>query len=197
MARVSNELEVWKDIEDYEGKYQVSSLGRVKSLDRIVRHSGNHERIQHGKILKLTLNSVSGYLQVGLYLEGKVKKYNVHRLVAETFINNPGNKPEVNHIDENKTNNTVINLEWCTRKENENHGTKKQRKTKNTDYESIRLKNSKVVIQYDSSGKLINEWNSIADINKQLGYSKGNISGCCNGKLEKAYGYVWKFKGVV
>lgn len=74
---------------------------------------------------------------------------------------------------------------------------KKQRKTKNTDYESIRLKNSKVVIQYDSSGKLIKEWNSIADINKQLGYSKGNISECCNGKLEKAYGYVWKFKGVV
>ncbi|HDR8123374.1 TPA: hypothetical protein QCZ27_005265 [Bacillus cereus] len=64
MARVSNELEGWKDIEDYEGKYQFSSLGRVKSLDRIVRHSGNHERIQQGKILKLTLNSVSGYLQV-------------------------------------------------------------------------------------------------------------------------------------
>lgn len=197
MARVSNELEVWKDIEDYEGKYQVSSLGRVKSLDRIVRHSGNHERIQYGKILKLILNPVSGYLQVGLYLEGKVKKCNVHRLVAETFVNNPGNKPEVNHIDENKTNNTVINLEWCTRKENENHGTKKLRKTKNTDYEFIRLKNSKVVIQYDISGKLIKEWKSIADINKQLGYSKGNISGCCNGKLEKAYGYVWKFKGVV
>lgn len=62
MARVNNELEGWKDIEDYEGKYQFSSLGRVKSLDRIVRHIGNHERIQQGKILKLTLNSVSGYL---------------------------------------------------------------------------------------------------------------------------------------
>ncbi|MFB4347725.1 NUMOD4 domain-containing protein [Bacillus sp. BR_7] len=197
MARVSNELEVWKDIEDYEGKYQVSSLGRVKSLDRIVRRSGNHERIQYGKILKLILNSVIGHLQVGLYIEGKVKKCNVHKLVAETFINNPGNKPEVNHIDENKTNNTVINLEWCTRKENENHGTKKLRKTKNTDYEFIRLKKSKVVIQYDISGKLIKEWKSIAGINKQLGYSKENISGCCNGKLEKAYGYVWKFKGVV
>lgn len=98
MARVSNELEGWKDIEDYEGKYQFSSLGRVKSLDRIVRHSGNHERIQQRKILKLTLNSVSGYLQVagsvdvglGFMIDAKVNvngspQYKVHNSKGKIY----------------------------------------------------------------------------------------------------------------
>jgi hypothetical protein len=102
-------MEVWKDIEGYEGIYQVSSLGAVKSLDRL---DGRGHKIL-GKLLK-TGNDVRGYQQVSLSKNGKATVRRVHRLVAETFIPNPEEKPQVNHIDGYKTNNTVDNLEWTT-----------------------------------------------------------------------------------
>ena len=112
-------LEIWKDIKDYEGLYQVSNLGRVRSLPKVDRLG----RVHNGKI-KAQVNNGSGYLIVNLKHNGKQKMKTVHRLVAETFISNDDNLPEINHIDGNKVNNRVDNLEWCTRSENVKHAIK-------------------------------------------------------------------------
>ena len=113
----SNSKEIWKEIKGYEGRYQISSLGRVKSL--------NYNKT--GKEDILSPGNIRGYLHVRLSKEGKSKPFQVHRLVALHFIPNPNNYPEVNHKDENKQNNTVDNLEWCDRKYNCNYGTRTQR----------------------------------------------------------------------
>lgn len=110
-----NIIEEWKDVPNYEGLYQVSNLGRIKSL----RDKNGKAR---EKILKLKLSKF-GYYQICLCKNGKQKWYFVHRLVALAFIPNPNNLPQINHIDENKTNNYVENLEWCTSKYNSNYGT--------------------------------------------------------------------------
>lgn len=108
--------EVWKDIKDFEGIYQISNMGSVRSLDRICT-SGRRLK---GKVLKVSKNK-GGYELIALRNGGKVANCTVHRLVAQMFIDNPGNKPHVNHIDGNKTNNKVDNLEWVTRSENQQH----------------------------------------------------------------------------
>lgn len=108
--------EVWKDIKGYEGSYQVSSIGRVRSLDRLITHMNMgiiRKHLYKGKILKPILEP-DGYLSVSLYKKGSsTKKFRIHRLVCESFISNPNNYPIINHKDENKTNNMVENLEWC------------------------------------------------------------------------------------
>lgn len=114
-----NSEEIWKPVVGYEGLYEVSSLGRVRSLDRY--DSNNH--FLKGRILRLCVDT-KGYLKVGLSSNGKVKTYMVHRMVVEAFIPNPDNLPEVNHIDEDKKNNRVDNLEMCDRKYNMNYGSR-------------------------------------------------------------------------
>lgn len=114
-------MEIWKDIKDLEGFYQVSTWGRVRSVDRMVDDCYGSKRVAKGQIIK-PYKSKKGYLKVTLYLNKKEwKKKRVHRLVAEAFIENPFNYPEVNHIDGNKENNSVTNLEWCTGEYNRNH----------------------------------------------------------------------------
>lgn len=105
--------EIWKDIIGYEGKYQVSNIGNVKSLDYI----DNRGQLKKGKLLKRRITE-KGYNSAVLYNNGKQKCYKVHRLVATAFIENSSYKPFVNHIDGNKLNNNVSNLEWCTHQEN-------------------------------------------------------------------------------
>lgn len=117
--------EIWKDIKGYEGIYQVSNLGRVKALER-VWYSGRNgctKRTKPEHIMKYRLAKNTGYCLLKLVKNGVEKHVLVHRLVAETFIPNPNNLPEVNHIDGNKENNCVDNLEWCTEKENISHAT--------------------------------------------------------------------------
>ena len=106
-------MEIWKDIEGYEGRYQISNLGRVKSLSRTIDVGGKFKRFQPERILKPS-KGVKGYLLVELYKNNCSKMKRVHRLVAESFIPNPKKLLSVNHIDENKENNTMENLEWCT-----------------------------------------------------------------------------------
>ena len=116
--------EVWKDIEGYEGYYQVSSIGRVRSVDRYVNHGGKSGKglsLKNGRILKPTLSG-KGYPSVMLSKNSKPKRMLVHRLVAEAFIPNPYNYDEINHKSEVKTENFVENLEWCDRKYNNNYG---------------------------------------------------------------------------
>lgn len=165
---MNNINEFWKDIIGYEGLYQVSNLGNVKSL--------NYHRTGQEKLLSLRISS-HGYLLINLYKDGKYICHSVHRLVAEAFLPNTNNYPEVNHIDKNKLNNNVDNLEWCTRKYNQNHALSKQ------------------VAQYDLSGNLIKIWPSAVEIERQLGFFESAISSCCTGykNCKTMYGYIWKY----
>lgn len=123
---MENRVEIWKDIEGYEGLYQISNMGRVKSLAKqtLCGHRKEQTIFRNEKFLSLRCNK-KGYLQVGLSKNGIRKQFTVHRLVAQTFIPNPNNLPQVNHKDENKTNNCIENLEWCTAEYNCNYGNHK------------------------------------------------------------------------
>lgn len=114
-------MEIWKDITGYEGYFQVSNLGNFRSLDRIIKYKNSGTRLYPGKSL-LTETIVEGYQRIVLMKDAVKKRYMCHRLVAQEFIPNPENKPFVNHINGNKADNRVENLEWCTQSENELHG---------------------------------------------------------------------------
>lgn len=126
--------EIWKDITGYEGIYQVSNLGRVKSLERVVVIGYGAKRLFKEKILKNNVNNKNGYVYVGLHKDGKTKQSRVHRLVALEFLKNEDNLPHINHKNEIKTDNSVDNLEWCTSKYNNNYGHHMEKIVKNTDY---------------------------------------------------------------
>jgi len=180
--------EIWKDIKGYEGLYQVSNMGRVKSLERtVIDNIGRRQNIKE-RILK-PKKEPNGYLRVTLSNNSvKNKKFFVHRLVCEAFHENTENKPCVNHIDENKANNTVSNLEWSTFAKNINHGTRSLRAGK-----AIAKALRKPIGQYTRDGKLIKVWQSAQEVKIQLGFDQGNISKVARGKLKTAYGYVWKY----
>lgn len=195
---MSKLVEEWKPVVGYEGLYEVSDWGNVRSLDRVVKclNSGKYpcNRCVKGKIIKPFL-TIWGYIQVYLYKSGTKKGNNhtIHRLVAEAFIPNPNNLPEVNHIDEDKTNNNVENLEWCDRKYNKNYGTRtKKVAEKLTNRKDL----SKQVYQYTLDGELINIWPSTKEIERKLGYDNGNIGKCCNNKYKQAYGYKWNYNEI-
>ena len=171
--------EIWRDITGYEGYYQVSDQGRVKSLER----KNSYGRTVKERILKPAVKP-TGYVEVNLYAGGKQKALTVHRLVCQAFHENPDNKSDVNHINENKTDNRACNLEWCTRKENCNHGSRNERVAK---------AQSKPVAQYAKDGELINVWPSTMEVGRQTGFSQGGISQAANGKYKQAYGYIWKY----
>ena len=165
--------EIWCPIKGFENIYEVSDQGRVKSL-----------KFGKERILK-PVRMTKGYLIVGLCKNGEIKQCFVHRLVAQTFIPNPDNLSQVNHKDENKTNNSVHNLEWCSSKYNVNFGTRTQRQAE---------KLSKPLLQYTKSGEVVREWKSTHDVERNLGYLHNNISNCCNGKCKSSNGFIWKYK---
>lgn len=186
--------EIWKAVVGYEGYYEVSNQGHVRSIDRMVRHSGTFMRFQKGSVLEIRTNSTGHYSTVMLSKDNKKKHAKVHRLVAIAFIDNPNNYREINHKDENKQNNCVEKLEWCNKSYNEHYGTKHERSVKHTDYKAIGKKNSKAVLQLSLDGNIIKRWISLAEINRQLGFSSGNISSRCNGKYKyPLYGYDWRW----
>ena len=175
-------MEIWKDIKGYEGSYQISNRGLVKSL--------NFNHTNKEKILKDKINR-KGYRYVTLYCNSKAKYMSIHRLVAEAFILNPNNMPQVNHIDGNKGNNTVENLEWCTEKENVQHAIKtgllKPYGSNNS--RSVKIK------QLDLNNNLLKIFNSISEAGSLLNI-KGKptgISKVCKGKRVTAYGYKWLY----
>ena len=170
--------EIWKDVTNYEGLYQVSNLGRVKSIGY------GTERIL--KLVRLK----NGYLKVSLWKNSKNKQFLVHRIVAQAFLSNPQNLSQVNHKDEDKTNNSVQNLEWCDQKYNHNYGTINQRISE----KMTNGKLSKPVLQYTKTGEFVRKWKSTKDVERNLGYSQSYISKCCNGKRNSANGFIWKYK---
>lgn len=175
-------MEIWKDIKGYEGIYQVSDLGIIKSLpiDRNNQHS-------HKTILLKPRVDRDGYLLVTLRCKGKNKTFRVHRLVAQAFIPNPENKPQVNHIDEDKTNNMVSNLEWVTAKENVNHGTCIVRSHLSQINDVNRSKRVKLV---DICTGEYNSFKSISEASRSTGLSGGNISKCARGITRRVGNYV-------
>ena len=161
--------EIWHDIEGYEGLYQISNKGHVKSL-----YKGSE------RILRAHDNG-AGYLKVQLYKNTARQYRYIHRLVAETFIVNLHNLPEINHKDENKKNNCVENLEWCDRGYNVNYGSRNERV-------------SRKILQYSKSGEFIKEWPGAREVERMLGIANSHIIDCCRGKYKSAYGFVWRYK---
>ena len=173
--------EVWKDIDSYEGLYQVSNQGNVKSFHF---NKGDTSRLLKNRLVN------EGYCQVVLYNKGKKKAFYAHVLVANAFILNTNNLPEVNHIDGDKTNNCVENLEWVTSKQNSIHAVKTG--LRDVPKGSQHYK-SKKVYQYDRDGNLIKVWDSMNEITRILGYHHSNIYKCCRHHIPSAYGYVWRY----
>lgn len=176
-------MEIWKNIKGYEGLYQVSDKGRVKSLERIVTRKNGRKFTVKERVLKPGLTK-DGYPIVALHTGNKQKTLTVHRLVCTAFHENIENKPCVNHINENKTDNRASNLEWCTYKENNNHGTHTARAAKAC---------SKPVGQYTLDSELVKIWASPCEAGKQGGFDPGTISKVANGKRKKHKGFVWKY----
>ena len=185
---------MFRDIKRYKGKYQIDENGNVKSLN----YRGN-TKTEH--LLK-PMKRGNGYLYVDLYdFNGKHHKESIHRLVAETFIENINNLPCVNHKDENKENNSINNLEWCTYKYNSNYGTnphKQSIKAKNNPTWQIAVEKSKIKVnQYDLNGNYVKTWNSFADIANYFNLKNAsNVVACCKGKKKTSYGYKWSYEKI-
>lgn len=184
-------MEIWKDIQGYEGLYQVSNLGRIKSLDRyVVRHrkGTTFKALIKGKFPSISLTK-DGYEKVTLCNKEKTITFRVHRLVAETFIPNPLNLPHVNHKDENKRNNHVENLEFCSIKYNCNYG------NRNKKISSSRINDPSLsykIYQYTLDKKLIKIWPSLCECERN-GFHRCNIARVCNGEYKQHKGYIWSY----
>lgn len=165
--------EIWKDIIGFEGHYQVSNKGKIRSI--------KNNKIKELKPYKEIKRC--GYLSVYLRLPGQKFTKKVHRLVAEAFIPNPNGFPEVNHIDENKENNCVENLEWCTGEYNLCYGTRLKR---------ISESNKMKVAQYSLNGELLEVFNSQGEAAEKTNSTQGGISDCIRGRIKTHNGYVWK-----
>lgn len=168
--------EIWKPIIGYEGLYEVSNYGNIKSL--------NWRNRNIEKCLYLKKHN-KGYFQVELVKNKKRKMVLVHRLVAEAFLENPLNKPQINHKDYNRSNNSVENLEWCTINENMTHSAIR-RKSKPT-------KRKEKIIQLDLQGNIVKIWNSCVSIKTDKNYHQTSIFECCEGKRKTAYGFIWQY----
>lgn len=202
------EDEIWLDIKNYESYYQVSNKGRVRSLPHLVNTSIKHNSqvLRKGRILK-TIPNDKGYLSVSLSKSGKSKCYRVHVLVAKTFIPNPVNKPFVDHIDTDKSNNNVDNLRWCTQKENCNNDLTIEHYRSNnmgknnpmfgkTQTIEHKIKRSRAVLQFSKNNEFIKEYDAIFLAAKETGALVTNIIRACKNFNKTAGGYKWKYKTI-
>lgn len=165
--------EVYKDIKDYEGRYQVSNMGNVMSLN--YNHTGKKRLLKPKK-------EKNGYLRVQLWQEGKLKQCYIHRLVAQAFLENPHNLPQINHKDQNKENNIVSNLEYCSSEYNNNYGTRTERQAE---------KLSIPIFAIDCTTGLIEEFVSAMEASRQLKVNRSGIVNCLKGRCKTYKGFQW------
>lgn len=165
--------ELWKDVKGYEGLYQVSNKGRVR---------------RDGRVLSTPPDS-NGYCVAVLCKGGVRHSVKVHRIVAAAFLGEPFDGAEVNHIDEDKSNNSAENLEWCTRLQNIRHGTGRERRATN----QRNRHGNKPIEQWSLCGNLIERYPSIREVTRRHGYDRAFIVRCANGKQRTAYGCIWQF----
>lgn len=194
--------EEWRDVVGLEGMYQVSNYGNVRSVDRFVNNKSNTKTKIKGVVMKLQENH-KGYMAIVLHKNNVPISKLVHRLVAEAFLENTNNLPQVNHIDTDKKNNRVDNLEWVSNYDNMQHAVKngcykhaftektKLAVQKNLNY--ARKARIRSVRQYDNEGNLVNEFESIADAERKTGVNNSKITMCCKHRRNHAGGYVWKY----
>lgn len=173
------EREEWRSIDGFGGEYVVSSLGRVVAMPTKIR-----------KDPRVLSQKKDTYLRVALTKCGKAKLYPVHRLVALAFIPNPHNYPQVNHIDEDKTNNKVENLEWVTASMNCNHGTRKARIRE----KQLNNVHPRPIIQKTLDGRFVARYTSCAEIPRVTRYKRTNVVECLRGRIRHAYGYKWEYE---
>lgn len=162
---------MWRPVIGYEGIYEVNRLGEIR-------------RIKTGRILK-GYQGRDGYQRVSLTTNGITKPFLLHRLIASAFIPNPMNYPCINHKDEDKSNNSLDNLEWCTHRYNLNYGTHNARANETR---------KKPISQYSRNGEFIRNWDSVTDIHRETGIDMGHITACCRGTRKTAGNYRWKYK---
>lgn len=184
--------EEWEPVKGYEGYYEISNLGRVKSLERKVQ-SGNFIITCHERILVPQLTK-SGYYRVGLNKNGKVKHVLVHRLVAESFLPNPNNYINVHHKNADKSDERASNLLWVSRSFNIQHSYDYEGHTRaNLGKFGKENKRSKPIAQMDLQGNTIKIYDSVSDVQRELGFKEGNISSCALGKYDTMYGFKWAY----
>ena len=176
--------EIWKDIEGYEGLYQISSQGRVRSLDRTIVYSNGNVHKYYGSFKKQSFDA-GGYKIVTLSKNSKTTTHKVHRLVAKAFIENPKNFKNINHIDEDKTNNNVDNLEWCDTAYNNSYGTRLERVSKTA---------GTPIVQLTIDGDYVNTYNSISAAAKSVGGNAAPIRDVLVGNSYISYGYCWWYE---
>lgn len=195
---------MWKPVVGYEGLYEISSLGRVKALPKDVIDSMGRYTRRDERFLKVNISKRTGYPFVGLYKNGKQHTVCIHRLIAEAFIPNPNHFPCINHIDENRANSVLGNLEWCTYKYNNNYGHARENRaySQKKYYEKNGSPNKGhrggfAVIQYDLKGNMIARYEKgLPEIEELKGKRLPSLSSCLCHKNKSAYGYVWKYEGV-
>lgn len=179
-------MENWKPVVGYEGLYEVSDLGRVKSL--------NWQNRGFERCLYLKPHN-KGYLQVELYKNNTAKMFMVHRLVALAFLPNPHNFPQVNHKDENRKNNAVCNLEWCDQSYNVRYSMERRETPQVVNNYSPKYQKriDKKIVQLSLDGEPVKTWSNSREIFKETGMSDWSISECCRGNRNKAYGFKWQY----
>lgn len=178
-------MEEWRDVINYEGLYQVSNLGRVRSLDRVIERTINGTTFQQmvrGRMLKCT-NGTNGYIFADLCKSGKIYRTGVHRMVASAFIPNPNDLPCINHKDRNKKNNKVENLEWCDYEYNNNYGGAKPQWGHNR----------KQVEQLTMEGEHVAYFSSTAEAGRVLNLNPIGIQHVCKGRKPSMYGFKWRY----
>lgn len=186
-----NGSEEWRDIEGYEGIYQISDCGRVKSLERMVPWGKGIRHIKE-RYLRPDIKK-NGYLFYHLHPgDGTENSEYAHRLVAQAFITNPFHKKDVNHIDGNKLNNCVDNLEWATRSENQIHAYNVLKRTREHPI-GWDNKLAKHIVQLNLDGSFVEKWASSRDFQRQTGKVEANVRRCLTGKQKTAYGFRWMY----
>lgn len=193
--------EIWKDVVGYEGLYQVSNLGNVKSVEREMQNYRGNKFIKVSKPIGKFINKY-GYIRVTLYKNGTPRAFTVHRLVATAFIPNPMGLKDINHIDFNKKNNNIENLEWCSRSYNVKHAIKHNPNIL-AGIKKNAVKGRKPIIQYTLDGKFVKKYNSVCEASKELGLSTSHICCVANKKAEKGQtyirkssgGFIWRYEG--